>query len=38
VRCGASATAAIMEEALKREAEGKLNDIDASQAQLGEGY
>ena len=38
VRCGASATAAIMEEAMKREAAGKLADIDASAAQLGEGY
>ncbi len=38
VRCGASATVAIMEEAMLREADGRLAEIDAGSAQLGEGY
>jgi deoxyribose-phosphate aldolase len=38
-RCGASATAAIMEEAYKREAEGRLKELEnIDGAELGQGY
>ena len=37
-RCGSSSTAAIMEEALRREAAGTLQEIDPAEARLGQGY
>lgn len=37
-RCGATATAAIMEEAYRREREGRLRDADPATAELGAGY
>ncbi len=37
-RCGATATIAIMEEALKREAAGTLSPVEPEKAVLGEGY